>query len=325
MDFRFGSDERDLIEQAARSLKRHLPAARVIAGEPSVEGWRALAEDGWLHAGLPEEQGGSGLPLVMVAAIAREAGMVLAGDAFVDNAVILPRLVGEQDRPAWIDALKMHPGFLLAASSAERPCDSYGVEAGLSAYRRSGATIERFGAGSWTFSPHGGLGLTTGVVALCEGARPDATCTGADDLGDVIRDASIVHAASLIGLGQAAMNDAIEHVKTRLQFGGPIGRFQAVKHIVADVGVQLEVAWNAVLYAALRPSGESVAIACLQASRAADQSSRAMIQLFGGIAMTWEHHAHWYVKVIQTSRRRFGSSSQQALALAKLFAGGEAA
>jgi alkylation response protein AidB-like acyl-CoA dehydrogenase len=328
MDFRFDDEEKELVAQAGRALRKYLPAGRMMNAQPAGDAWRCLGKEGWLHAGLPERLGGGDLPLELVAAIGREAGRVLAGDAFVDNAVILPRLAGGTGAPEWAADVLANPGFVLGPGqepAAREPVACFGVEPGLSAYRLGRGTVERFGPDGWTFEPLGGFGVTSGSVRIRAGQRAAAACPLVDDLSEILRDAAIVHAASLIGLGECAMADTVEHVKIREQFGGPIGRFQAVKHALADVSVGLEVAWNAVLYAALKPGLDTVSIAHLQASRAADQAARTMIQLFGGIAMTWEHHAHWYVKVIETSRHRFGSTAKHALELADLFQTGSVA
>lgn len=325
MDFRFTEDEQEIIGQAAKSLRKHLPVSRLTESEATDTAWRAFGAEGWTHAGLPEAVGGGDLPLVLVAAIGREAGGVLAGDAYVDNAVLLPRLLASRAdaSSSGLDELLGSPGFTARDSRCGDGLTAHGVEPGLSAYRVTGDCIERFAPESWSFTPSGGLGVTTGMVRIESG--PVSAFSIAQAPGDVLRDAAIVHAATLIGAGQAAVSETLEYVNTRHQFGCPIGRFQAVKHLLADVHVGLEVAWNAVLYAALRPCPEAVAIAQLQASRASDEASRAMIQLFGGIAMTWEHSAHWYVKVIAGSRERFGSVTDHALDLAGLMRTGEAA
>lgn len=317
VDFRLSAEDRELVDQSGRALRKYLPASRLVAGEPASDGWRSVADEGWLHAGLIDEDGIEGLPLVLVAAIGREAGMVLAGDGYVDNAVILPRLVGGGADLSWREQLLLEPGFLVSVEGSNKADQAYGVEPGLSAYRLAGGRVERYDSTAWQFTPEGGLGVTSGTLDILQDAEAEASHSlGASDLDGIWSDARIVHAATLVGSGQAAMNDTLEHVKSRVQFGAAIGRFQAVKHMLAEVSVDLEVAWNAVLYAALKPSPSNVSIASLQASRAADKSARAMIQLFGGIAMTWEHHAHWYVKIIETSRRRFGSSAEHALKLA---------
>lgn len=322
MDFRFDKDEADVIEQAGLTLRRHLPATRLLAPGGALAGWRAVGADGWLHAGLAEGQGGVELPLAMLAAIGREAGRVLAGDGFVNNAVVLAQALASADAA---DTLLEHPGFLLADGRTETllaPPEQtvdwcFGVEPGMAAYRLGqDGTLERFVPDAWKLAPMGRLGLGVGRVTLAEDAEADATFATGGRHARLLAAADVVHAAGLVGLGEQALRDTVEYTSQREQFGAPIGRFQAVKHALADVAVELEVAWNAVLYAALRPDDTSVSIAHVQAVSAGEAASRAMVQYFGGIAMTWEHHAHLYLKTAQASRWRFGSTQAHALRIA---------
>jgi hypothetical protein len=192
----------------------------------------------------------------------------------------------------------------------------FGVEPGLWAYCISeDGVLRRYSPASWEFEPLAGLGLGTGTVTIAPGSEPDLSVEVGGPAA-LVFSAQLAHAAALVGLGERALDDTVDYVKQREQFGGPIGRFQAVKHALAEVAVQLEVAWDAVLYASMRPDAESVAIAHLQAGTAVDRAARAMVQYFGGIAMTWEHHAHLYVKTAQAGRWRFGSSSDHAMRIA---------
>jgi acyl-CoA dehydrogenase len=322
MDFRFDTSERDIIDQAKRTFARHLPAGRLLKETGGDNGWRAVAEDGWLHGGLDPERGGVGLPLVMVAAIGREAGRVLAGDAFATNSVMLSALLAEHDDAS---SLLTHPGFVLADGRGETFVGDdegaadwcFGVEPGMAAYRLTDdGRLFRYDPSSWTFAPLGGLGLATGRATIVSDAQPSAMWQVVEPDHELLWATEIVHAAGLVGLGEQALADTVEYALQREQFGSVIGRFQAVKHALADVAVQLEVAWNAVLFAALRRDRGAVSIAQMQAATAADEASRAMVQFFGGIAMTWEHHAHLYLKSAQLGRWRFGSVEDHALKLA---------
>jgi len=318
MDFRFDKDERDIIDQVGLTLRRHLRPARLL-DDASVDGaWRALAEDGWIHAGLAAEFGGAELPLAMVAAIGRESGRVVAGDAYTNNAVLLPALFAGAGPEALAD---FAPGFLLGdgrglapqGGDGEQSSWCFGAEPGFAAYEIDGGRLVRYPAGSWELRGPAGLGLAIGAVTLRADAEPDLTVDATPFDPGTLAAANVVHAAGLVGLGETALADTVEYVGQREQFGGPIGRFQAIKHGLAEVAVWLEVAWNAVLYAALQPSDVAVSIAHLQAVEACDAATRAMVQFFGGIAMTWEHHAHLYVKTAQLSRFRFGSTREHAL------------
>jgi alkylation response protein AidB-like acyl-CoA dehydrogenase len=325
MDFRFDPDEREIVAQAGLTLQRHLPATRLLENESARPRWDAVAQDGWLHAGLDEASGGSDLSLALVAAVGREAGRVLAGDGYVTNAIILPGLLASLDEPESVASLLAHPGFLLADGRAEELVADLeapvpwcaGVEHGLNAYALTDdGLLVRYGPDAWTFEPLAGLGLTTGAVRIAANAVPEWSARVVTPDSEVLEAAQVVHAGTLVGLGEAALADTVEYVQQREQFGGPIGRFQAVKHGLAEVAVKLEVAWNAVLYAALQRDEASVWIARMQAAEATDAAVRAMVQFFGGIAMTWEHHAHLFVKTAQATRWRFGATDAYALRLA---------
>jgi alkylation response protein AidB-like acyl-CoA dehydrogenase len=279
LDFRFDADEVGVIEEARRAFAHHVPRGRLL--EPALGDWPGIVDAGWLRPAEAE------LPFVLVVAVAREAGRVLAGDAYVNNAVVL-RDVEAPAFPVGFDG---------------RWC--YGVEPGFAAVRVDDGALFR----DWTLRPAGDLALATGEVEL-HGEPEAAVPVEGDGL-----EAAVAHAGALVGAGEQALADTVAYVKDRRQFGGPVGRFQSLKHGLADVAVELEIAWNAMLYAALALDGETAAIARLQASRAAEAAVRTLVQFHGGIAITWEHHAHLTVKSVLTGLRRFGTEEEHARAL----------
>ncbi|GAA2393929.1 acyl-CoA dehydrogenase family protein [Dactylosporangium salmoneum] len=107
-------------------------------------------------------------------------------------------------------------------------------------------------------------------------------------------------AAESIGVARAALDITIEHLRTRQQFGVPLATFQALRHRVADLYVELEQATSTARHA-LRVAGTeefpvAAALAKLAATEAAYTVTREAIQLLGGIGFTWEHPAHRYLK-----------------------------
>ncbi|PKW16834.1 acyl-CoA dehydrogenase family protein [Saccharopolyspora spinosa] len=318
MDFRFDADERGLLDQASLAFRKWLPRQRLLDPSPTDDAWRAVAADGWLHAGLPQDDGTEHLPLPMVCGIGREAGKVLAGEGFVANAVLLPGLTGERDPDHFV------PGFLVAdgrraslygsASAATPWC--FGVEPGLAAVVvEDSGDIGRWPSGAWDWVPTARLALGVGTVRPAS-APETIPVNATTDHDELLRTARAVHAATLVGLGEQAWEDAVEYAGQRQQFGSLIGRFQSVKHLLADSAVALEIAWNAVIYAALRPDTVNTITAHLQAKRAADLAVRTAVQVFGGIAMTWEHSAHLFLKSAQAAKYRFGAPEDHALFLA---------
>ncbi|WP_284581725.1 acyl-CoA dehydrogenase family protein [Streptomyces sp. 2P-4] len=130
---------------------------------------------------------------------------------------------------------------------------------------------------------------------------PAAVC-GA--LAAVGRTAAAVLAAEAAGAAGRALERTVEYVRTREQFGRPIGSFQAVKHRLADLYVQLQAARSAVCYAAWDPAQGGLALA--QALEALRLAAGEAIQLHGGIGFTWEHDAHLYFKRAAADELLFG-------------------
>jgi len=116
--------------------------------------------------------------------------------------------------------------------------------------------------------------------------------------------------AEQVGTASRALELTVEYTKTRVQFGRPIGGFQALKHRMADLHVLVETARSA-SYAALHDGDPvSAAVAKVYCSEALCRVAGEMIQLHGGIAITWEHDAHLYFKRAHGSAHLFGSPSQ---------------
>ncbi|MFG2979787.1 acyl-CoA dehydrogenase family protein [Streptomyces sp. NPDC048258] len=140
-----------------------------------------------------------------------------------------------------------------------------------------------------------GAGAGTGVGA------------GADVLGALAatgRTACAVLAAEAVGAAGQALARTVEYVRQREQFGRAIGSFQAVKHRLADLYVQVQAARSAAYYAAWDPRQGGLALA--QALEALRVTAGEAIQLHGGIGFTWEHDAHLYFKRAAADELLFG-------------------
>ncbi|MER5496046.1 acyl-CoA dehydrogenase family protein [Streptomyces sp. NPDC002561] len=158
--------------------------------------------------------------------------------------------------------------------------------------------------------PEAATGLVRTRHTTLDGTRPSARVElrdtgaellGADDTRDVIGalagvggPAAALLAAEAVGSAASALERTVEHVKAREQFGRPIGSFQAVKHRLADLYVQVRAARSAAYYAAWDPTAGGLALA--QALEALRLTAAEAVQLHGGIGFTWEHEAHLYFK-----------------------------
>ena len=137
----------------------------------------------------------------------------------------------------------------------------------------------------------------------------------------------IAIAADLLGVMQAALDDAVRYAGDRTQFGVKIGSFQAIQHLLADALVQVEGARSCLWHAAWAidhlPVDEA-RLAAMTAKAYASAAGREVIeasaQVFGGIAITWEHVAHLRLRRMLLDRRLLGDESvhYEAIAAARL-------
>ncbi|MEU8434947.1 acyl-CoA dehydrogenase family protein [Streptomyces sp. NPDC029216] len=140
-----------------------------------------------------------------------------------------------------------------------------------------------------------------------QAAEPQAQGGGTRTLAALAatgRHAATVLAAEAAGAAGQALARTVDHVRRREQFGRPIGSFQAVKHRLADLYVQVQAARSAAYYAAWDP--EQGALALAQALEALRITAGEAIQLHGGIGFTWEHDAHLYFKRAAADELLFG-------------------
>ncbi|MEU5345328.1 acyl-CoA dehydrogenase family protein [Streptomyces sp. NPDC020766] len=131
-------------------------------------------------------------------------------------------------------------------------------------------------------------------------------------VSEVLDRAAVALAAEQVGVASRALDMAVDYAKVRHQFGRPIGSFQAVKHLLADVLLEVESARAAAHYALLTAGNddpELPAVASLAKAFCSDaclQATEQNIQVHGGIGFTWEHPAHLYLKRAKTSQLLFG-------------------
>ncbi|MFF7789835.1 acyl-CoA dehydrogenase family protein [Streptomyces sp. NPDC007991] len=170
-----------------------------------------------------------------------------------------------------------------------------GEAAGLTRVRQTALDATR---------PQARLQLRDTPAELLGGEDTDAL-TALARLGDT---AAACLAAEAVGAAGRVLERTVEYVGQREQFGRPVGSFQAVKHRLADVYVQVQAARSAAYYAAWAVAqGERVGgLALAQALQALRSAAAEGIQLHGGIGFTWEHEAHLYFKRAAGDELLFG-------------------
>ena len=150
---------------------------------------------------------------------------------------------------------------------------------------------------------------------------------GRDEARRLRRDGTILAAAMLVGTARGALETARAYALEREQFGVPIGSFQAIKHLLADMYVRVELArastYAAAAIAACRGAGDdeqAAARAKLLAGEAGIANGRAAVQVLGGMGFTWDMLPHYFLKRSWSLENSFGTSSAHALQLATLVA-----
>jgi len=351
---------RDAVRAALAALSPPERVREAVArgGRSEEDTWRVLTEQLDL-AGLllPENAGGSGLGPAELAVAMEEAGAaLLVGPLFATAALAVPLLValGDTDaldrhgpaiargrRTATV-ALAEHGGEWLPSAvrvSARRDGDRWLLD-GVKAHVVDGADAdlvlvvarvdERLAVFEVDSATPGvererlvPLDLTRPLARLTFTAAP-ATPVGAPDAGEAVAAATSVSrallAAEQVGGARRCLDLAVEYARTRVQFGRPIGSFQAIKQKLADALIQVETAHSAV-YAAVRSTGADLdvrsRIAAFMAAEAYSAVSAYNIQLHGGIGFTWEHDAHLYFKRAWSGARLLGRDGDHVAAVGR--------
>jgi alkylation response protein AidB-like acyl-CoA dehydrogenase len=325
------SETQQLVRDSVRDyLAREVPFDRIRevdrSGRYDVDLWRGLRELGWLGLPFPEAAGGSGgslvdlavlieelakraavIPIVetMAAALtiqrfgegaaARETvAAVLSGDA-----IIVPALLEAADRFDDVGATVDANGRL----SGEKYFVDYGADAThhLVAAQRDGdialVLVEREGAGV-TVEPLHNIGRTPQSRVNYDGAPARFVC-GGDGYRYLVRLGRALAAVQCLGCAQQALDMTVDYVSRRVQFGQPIGSFQAVQHHCANMATLVEssrfLAYEAV-WAVDRDlaTDEQVALAKAWASRTVAEVTMQAHQLHGGIGIVEEYDLYFF-------------------------------
>ncbi|EME23976.1 acyl-CoA dehydrogenase [Rhodococcus triatomae] len=166
------------------------------------------------------------------------------------------------------------------------------------------------------------------ATVTCDGLRVPGDRVLADVPAGRVRDlAATLVAAEAAGVAGWCLTTAVEYAKIREQFGKPIGSFQAIKHLCAEMLCRTEqiraVAWDAAVAA---ESGEELPIAAAVAASvaldAAVDTAKDCIQVLGGIGFTWEHDAHFYLRRMVSLRQLLGGGAAWRARVADLTRGG---
>ncbi|CAN5827328.1 acyl-CoA dehydrogenase family protein [soil metagenome] len=332
-------EQSDLRETLRRYLLERASVAtyvRPLIAEPAAvkdDVWQGLADLGAAGLLIPAELGGAGLTMAEVGAAAEEFGAGLYLGPWLSSAVAAVRaltrldtgevggalmtdiasgsvtatvagILGDDPRPTATE----HDGQWILDGQIDGVRDLKSADVLLVLADEQG-----LGQALFQVSPNSrGLRCesrefidpTTRLFTLKLDGAPAQRITAAtpDEIEDIRDDILIASAADALGAARAVMELAVDYAKVRHQFGKPIGSFQAVQHLCADMYETVELARGGVIHALwAADAGERFErhLAALRAKGfAAELVSIAdtAIQIFGGIGYTWDHDAHLYLK-----------------------------
>ncbi|WP_046320842.1 acyl-CoA dehydrogenase family protein [Mycobacterium sp. UM_Kg1] len=302
------NDERDLLRQTVAALvDKHATPEAVRVAMDSERGydetlWQLLCEQvGAAALVVPEELGGAGGELGDAAVVLEELGKALVPTPLLGTILAELALLAAPEPDA--ETLeRLAEGGAIGAVVFDDGYAANGDIADIVVGARNGR-LER-----WT-------GFDAEPVATMDPTRRlgRITPTAATDIGDdpgIADYAAILLAAEQIGAADRCLALTVEYTKSRVQFGRPIGSFQALKHRMADLYVAVSAARAVVDDAIAEPSPTSAALARVVASEAFTKVAGEAVQLHGGIAITWESDIQLYFKRAHGSSQLLGLPAQ---------------
>jgi alkylation response protein AidB-like acyl-CoA dehydrogenase len=329
---------------ASGEIRRHVDAGAARC-EPLCA---KVAELGWFSLLTPEEHGGLALGRAAAAALYEELGRVTAPLPMATTLVaseLIASFGSEAQQTAWLPRLAAGEVATLGASGVASQAlrlndnaltgevtdllDAAGAALLVAPVRDGDATRWALVDGAaFASAPLELVDRTRNLGAVSLKGVEVAVLPGdGDAAGRALRiHTAIALACDAVGGAKAVLALTIEYLKTREQFGKPIGSFQALKHRCAEHAVAIEAA-DALLREAVRlwdaDDSEAELYAMLVKSLAceayADVATDA-VQLHGGIGFTWEHVCHLYLKRAKLNQALFGTSAAHLDAAARLLA-----
>jgi len=354
MNFDF-SDDQKLLQQTARGyLDDNAPLAlcrEVLESDtPYAAGlWKGAAELGWLGTAIDEQYGGAGFGYLELVLIAEEIGRSLAPIPFASTLygpVEAIRLAGtDEQKNRYLT--KIAAGDLIATMALTEGAGQNDVEsvaATLSDGKVSGTKMPVIDGGAADLAlvaANGGNGLSLVLVDLngpgvtrqeldsMDPSRPLAQLRfdgasaeligseggGAELASRVLDRAAALMAFEQLGCAQRALEITREFVMGRYAFGRPIASFQAIKHRLADLWCEIELARSNCYWAAWALENDETELqlaACsarIAATRALDLASVEMVQLHGGVGYTWEYDCHLFYRRARLLGAALGGAS----------------
>ena len=345
MEFAF-TDEQKMIAETVQAFFRENATSERTRKAMASDGvdrelWSAFCTElGLSGVGLPEEHGGAGLGMVEFAIVAQAAGSqvsaipllglataaraIAAGGSDAQKAEWLPRLIGGEAIAACEGVPELTvDGSRLSGTITPVP---HGGVADVFVFVTPGqAWLVRADAPGLAITRHTTMDQTRPFATVTlDGVAAEALADPAAAIAAIHAGGWVCLAAEALGGAQEALDRTVAYSRERVQFGRPIGSFQAYKHRLADMMIEIEQARSAVYWAACAvDEGSDEAAIALHAAKSfcADtffMVAGNMIQLHGGIGFTWEHDAHLFFKRARSIQSMLGHGNFHREEIAKM-------
>ncbi|GAA5611569.1 acyl-CoA dehydrogenase [Streptomyces platensis] len=319
MDFQLTDEQRALKDGTRELLAGRFGRDRLRAAveEPAPDRalWRELGAAGFFALRLPERDGGVGLGLPEAVLVLEEAGrallpgplvacLLLAG--LVDGVATGERIAGLCDG-AREPLLWEHPAGcdeLILLEGDDGPAGGEADGRAEGAPGRTGGAY-RSAPDRVPCAPFASVDPLTPLARVLDLPRTEPVAV---DVPRLRREAALLTAAQQLGSAVRTVEMAAGHAREREQFGVPIGSFQAVKQLCAQMLVRAEIARSAVYAASVTESALDITGAKLLADEAAVRNARDCLQVHGGMGFTWEADVHLHLKRAWWHAERWGTA-----------------
>ncbi|HEV7934353.1 MAG TPA: acyl-CoA dehydrogenase family protein [Actinomadura sp.] len=363
-DLLYSDVEDELRRSVRSVLRDQAPWGEVLAGTEKDEAWdaglwRTLAVDlGCAGLAVPEELGGAGASFREAAVVLEELGRAVAPVPYLGSAVLataallecgdnelLTRLAEGRARAALAVPFSTFPGAPLPATVRAEAADGGGGTGGAARLTGTVGNVADGLAADVLLVPAGddlyavdaadlrrtavtSLDMTRRLCDVTLSSAPARRVATGEQARRAVAAALSAGAALLaseqLGLAEQCLETTVGYLKTRHQFGRPVGSFQGLKHRLADLWAAISQARAVARYAAgCVADGDpdtdvAVAVAQAHCSAVAVRAAEECVQLHGGIGFTWEHPAHLYLKRAKSASIALGTPDRHRAALAGL-------
>jgi alkylation response protein AidB-like acyl-CoA dehydrogenase len=320
--------------------------------DPDGRIWRRMSgELGLQGLAVAEELGGQGFGVAHLAIAFHELGRAICAAPLLSTAALAGRLL--TNLPASEERDRILRGIADGSLRVAVVLDSDFQTAGSALTGAASAVIEagsadlllvvtddavhsvEISARGVTVTPQDGMDLTRDLadVRLDGAAATTLAAAAGPAIGRGMAEATVLLSAELVGVAEAALEEAVEYSRIRIQFGRQIGSFQSLKHRMADMLVATEGAWSTCRHAALLCDATdpvaspaelrlAASVAKAAASTAATFATAENVHIHGGIGFTWEHSAHLRFRRARSAAVLLGSPAQHRSGIAAVLTGG---